>query len=237
MPDSLRQKVGSPIYAAYLVIITVLIAITVGAWLRLNQIRDNADHFTEEVAENLILAAEIESQILQVRAAANAYIFSQGERDLLNYRSSYLILETLLVEAENQIGDAEQREFLEHATEDAEAFNSNFEAIQLSLLERERIEAEILHPQEEMILEEIEQLEAFAEIEGDDSLKLTLTGLEFAIEQLHLNSEHYVIDFRPDVRALVGESFEAAEEILPQLELGFSGEGQQASIGRIRAAL
>jgi hypothetical protein len=186
MPDSLRQKVGSPIYAAYLVIITVLIAITVGAWLRLNQIRDNVDHFTEEVAENLILAAEIESQILQVRAAANAYIFSQGERDLLNYRSSYLILETLLVEAENQIGDAEQREFLEHATEDAEAFNSNFEAIQLSLLERERIEAEILHPQEEMILEEIEQLEAFAEIEGDDSLKLTLTGLEFAIEQLHL---------------------------------------------------
>jgi hypothetical protein len=197
----LFYSVGTQVFAGYVVLLIILTGITVIAFLRLRQIQNNFDHFTTEVTENLILAADTEAQILKVRFQANVYIHRQRERDLSLYNSHYLTLHQFLKQADSQLKIAEQRQLLAHASQDAADFNLAFQNIILTIQERDRIKADIITPQEAALSVELAALKPFAEEQCEDDLLLAVNRLEFAIRDKRLNVERILLDSSPTFRA------------------------------------
>jgi serine phosphatase RsbU (regulator of sigma subunit) len=232
----LFYSVGTQVFAGYVVLLIILTGITVIAFLRLRQIQNNFDHFTTEVTENLILAADTEAQILKVRFQANVYIHRQRDRDLSLYNSHYLTLHQFLKQADSQLKIAEQRQLLAHASQDAADFNLAFQNIILTIQERDRIKADIFTPQEAALSVELAALKAFAEEQGDDALLLAVNRLEFAIRDMRLNVERYLLDSSPTVRAAAWNAHDEALEILGQLAATVPA-GRQESLAAMEQAL
>ncbi len=185
-------KVGTKIIAGYLIALALMVVVGGVAMVRLSEVGTTVADLTDNLAVDRQIGNDMVADILLTRFYANKYITSQTASDLDRYREESGKLQALIIQAAQDITQAERAALLESIDTDMKAYTTAFDEVTGLINRRAAVRAEVLDVQATLAQETLNTLSdsAFA---ADDLSAVQQAGLaQQGLQRMRVNMLKYL---------------------------------------------
>lgn len=203
----------------YLVALVLVIGVGVLALIKLNQIKDNLDILTNELAVDRALSKDIVSQILLPRFYANRYVRTQSQADLDRYNEAFANLDALLSRAGRLITNPQRAAMLSRINTTVEMYGATFEDVSMLVQNQQRVYDEVIDIQGLAFETTLTALRIHIAFLGEGSTSLAFGNVQAALHQMHLSTVRYLEEGDEKYAAIFEVNYQEALTLLHDLEV------------------
>lgn len=153
-------KVGVKILGGFIIALILTAVVGTIAITRTGAIANNVDDLVNNLAQDQLVANDINDRILRIRFRANKYIASGDSSELSQYDNHISLLGDYLLTADELIQQEERVEMLANIKSDVSNYTNAFNQIKKDMADRQEVTSQILDvygPQAEDILRQLRQ--------------------------------------------------------------------------------
>ncbi len=187
-------KIGPKILAGYMVVLILMTAVGGISLVRLGSLNNTVQNLTNNLATDLKLTNDIESQILAVRIYANRYIRTESADDLSRYKQEEAALNNALFYAESAITKPERVEMLNQIKAKWSQYSQDFNEITELVQARQQVRTDVLDIQAEAAQTALDGLRADTFTDGDLAATYQ-AGIAYGfVQRMRVNMLKYLND-------------------------------------------
>lgn len=236
--QSVKPRGSSTITLSYLIAFLVMMGgITVIAWIRVNQIHNNVNQVTEQAANKLVLAMDIESQVLRLRIATDIFILSPNEENLANYQQVYAALIDQFNQANAAYVGDEQTAYIRKAQKEVGSINVVFRDLTQYLSNLRGLEKDIFGPNVKSSNGIFSKLTFYLIGIGDQDLVRLQSGVERTYLHARRQIQAYVTTGDQEVYNSANEAIDEAQNLLAEYRAALPDDSQYAIVDELTSLM
>jgi signal transduction histidine kinase/DNA-binding response OmpR family regulator/HAMP domain-containing protein/CHASE3 domain sensor protein len=226
----LRRSVGAKIISGYLIALILMIVIGAFTLLRFNRINATVAELTDTLAVERSLAQDMVSQTLLARFYANKYVRTQAQADLDSFNAAYQQLNTLLLQADGLISAPDRRDMFNSIKPAVERYGQAFGQAADLIIERQRVESEVLSVQELVVDNNLSALRVGV-TQTNAQAFLAFSNAQNAFQLMRLNAANFRTDGEEKFAILFDRAYSDAVRAFRTLENSLTDATQRRDAG------
>jgi methyl-accepting chemotaxis protein len=212
-------KVGTKIIAGYVISLVLMLVVGVLAIIRLDQLNGTLATLTVDIAADRQNANDIVDHIQGSRFNAIKYIYTHDTQNLDNYTSELKALEEMIAQGKVGITETERVTLLNNIETRTTTYKADFETIHQLILERDKVQKDILDVQGPAGEAKIAKVRSDAYHTGDFVISNLAGDLESYFILMRLDAFKFLNSGDTQYSDLMFSRYKEAQGIMQRLDL------------------